>query len=248
MFKKALLTGFGIFLSASACATDSIYAEEFPLLWSSIVTLTGGVAWTSAGQNVYLYRGTSSWTDYYHYTKNNDVLGSGEIYFGLQRLITPGLIGQLGLGIAGVTDATVSGYVDTPLFTDISSYQYKVNHVRAELKGKLICDSFKSFQPYLSGSFGAAFNNTHNFIPEVINPLFPSTWFYSNTTLGFAYTLGLGVQTMVSTHWQIGAGYEFADLGRSFLSGDGEAFTTGPSLSHLYTNEVLMSVSYLFSS
>lgn len=46
----------------------------------------------------------------------------------------------------------------------------------------------------------------------------------------------------------MGVGYEFADWGKNYLGGDpGTALPQGPGMPHLYTNELLFSLSYLFS-
>lgn len=248
MSKKIALAGFAAFLSFNVNATDTIYEEQLPLVWSSIITLSGGPSWGTAGQNQYLYPTPPlPFYNYYTYNSPNSTMANAEIFFGLQRIIQPGITGELGLGVAASSDAKVTGMVDFNGIPDIFSYNYKVNHARVELKGKLIGNTFQPVQPYISGSFGAGFNNAHNYQAYSVNQfLFPAPWFASNTTIAFSYTVGAGVQTMLGRNWQVGVGYEFADLGKSYLGGDGVYLTKGPLLTHFYTNEVLFSLSYLF--
>jgi hypothetical protein len=248
MYKKIGITGLSIFFSMSIYATDSIYGEDLPLIWSSIITLSGGPAWANPGQNQYLYPTQPPLLiDYFSYNSQTGILATGEIFFGLQRIIQPGLLGELGIGLAGATDAKTTGVIDVNGTPSVTTYGYKIDHGRAELKGKLISNYFKRVQPYISGSFGAGFNNSHAYVPITVNQIiFPPSWFASSTNIAFSYTLGAGVQTMLNPNWQVGIGYEFADWGKNYLGADPSSLLFGPGLTHLYTNELLFSLSYLF--
>jgi hypothetical protein len=247
MLKKMVLSGAGLIFSITAIASD-LLPDDLPIPWSSIVTFSGGVGWSTAGQNQYLYPELPPNYEYYTYHSETSTMGSGELFFGLQRVIYPNIIGQLGLGIAGMSDAEVTGYVNVNGFPDAYSYSYKVNHGRLELKGKLIGYTIQPLQPYISGSFGVAFNNSHDYRPVQLNPAVPfPLWFDANVAVAFPYTLGAGVQAMLNPNWQVAVGYQFADLGKSFLRGDGVELNTGIRLTHFYINEALVSISYVFS-
>lgn len=43
MLKKILLTGLFVLFSMNLSASEPIYDEEIPLLWSSIITVSGGI-------------------------------------------------------------------------------------------------------------------------------------------------------------------------------------------------------------
>ncbi|WP_298624939.1 outer membrane beta-barrel protein [uncultured Legionella sp.] len=248
MFRKLVLAGFGSLFALNAFALNPFYEEEIPILWSSIITLSGGPAWASPGQNQYLYPQPLPQFNHYSYHSQTTTLGSGELFFGLQRMIQPNILGELGLGVAGAGEAKVSGVVNVNGIPDVHSFDYKVSHARVEMKGKLIGVSFQPVQPYLSGSFGAGFNSSHSYNTLSRLPyVYPSPWFADNTTVAFSYTLGAGLQMMLAPHWQIGVGYEWADWGKSYLGEDGSTITKGPRLTHLYTNELLFSLSYLFT-
>ena len=93
-----------------------------------------------------------------------------------------------------------------------------------------------------------AFNNAHDYRPVLLNPaVYQPFWFDSNVALAFPYTLGAGVQTMINPNWQVAVGYQFADLGKSYLRGDQLVLNKGLRLTHFYTNEALVSISYVFS-
>lgn len=248
MLKKVVLTGLGLAFSFAAVASDEVLPDDLPTLWTSIVTFTGGIAWSAAGQNLYLYPFAPPNYQYFNYNSQTSTMASGELFFGLQNPVSQGILGELGLGIAGMSDATVSGYANVDGSVDAYSYSYKVNHSRVELKGRLIGYTMQPVQPYISGSFGVAFNNAHDYRPVLLNPtiIYPFQ-FDSNVAVAFPYTVGAGIQALLSQHWIIGVGYQFADLGKSYLNGDGVYLAKGLRLTHFYTNEVLLNMSYTFS-
>ncbi len=257
MFKKIGVTLLSMFFSMSVYSIDTIFDENLPLIWSSIITISGGPAWASPGKDQYLYPNVPPFlnpnlpplvVEHFVYNSKTDILATGELFFGLQRIVAPGILGELGIGLAGATDAKVTGVVDINGIVAANAFDYQVNHGRAEIKGRLIGINIQPVQPYISGSFGAGFNHSHAYVPTTIDPiLFPAFWFASSTNIAFSYTLGAGIQTRLTPHWQVGIGYEFADWGKSFLGADPTILLNGPGLTHLYTNELLLSLSYLFN-
>lgn len=235
------------FLSCMQAFSGGIPVDnEIPLVWSPIITLSGGPAWTAPGQNVYLYPYLPfNQVAYFVHNSSTSTIAAGEIFFGLQRMISPWAIGELGLGVAGATDADVTGTVTLNGVPNFSYYRYKIDHGRLELKGRIIGNSFGRVQPYASASIGAGMNQSHDYRATTINPLiYPAPWFQTKTVLSLPYTFGLGVQTKLTRQWIVGIGYEFADLGRSYLGGDAYTHISGPYMSHYYTNELLFSISY----
>lgn len=248
MFKKILVSGLCAVFAGSLFATDDLYAPDLPQVWSSIITVSGGPVWTNPGKNQYLYPFPAPRNNYYVAHSESDILGSGELFFGLQHFIgDSNIIGQLGLGAAGASNALLSGVVDVDGIPDVYTYRYNISHIRLEFKGKLIANGFQPVQPYLSSSFGVAWNHSHGYFPTTIDPiLFPTYWFSKTSVVGFTYTVGLGIQKMLTPNWQVGVGYEFADWGQNYLGSDGNTLNRGPGTSHLYTNELLFSISYMF--
>lgn len=70
--------------------------------------------------------------------------------------------------------------------------------------------------------------------------------FSSHTHTTFTYTLGVGVQKVLNQNWQVGVGYEFADWEKNQLSrAEGQTLNSGLTQNHLYTNGVLLNITYL---
>lgn len=248
MFKKIVIAGLSLFFSMSVCASEDIFEQGRPLVWSSIITLSGGPAWSAPNQQVYLYPTIPvQQIDFYVPNSSKRILATGELFFGLQHLAFPGATGELGIGIAGASNANVTGSVYVNGVPNMGTYRYRIDHGRAELKGKLIANPYW-LQPYISASVGAGYNNSHDFRATSVLPLvYPAPWFATRTNIAFAYTLGVGVQAMLNQNWQVGIGYEFADWGKSSLGLDLSSNIIGPSMDHMYTSELLFSISYLFS-
>ncbi len=245
MLKKILIAGFSALISISVQA-DDVFGEELPLVWSPIVTLSGGPAWTTPGQDLYLYPVLpATQIDHYIYNSPTKTIATGEIFFGLRRIAFPGATAEAGIGLAGATDAKISGSVTVNDVPGFGEYNYSVEHMRVDLKAKLIANCYR-LQPYISGSIGPSWNNSHDFRATSINSaVYTAPWFATRTNIAFAYTLGVGVQAVLNPHWQVGVGYEFADWGKSGLGLDNYTNIVGPNLVHLYTNELLFSISYL---
>ncbi len=66
MLKKLVLAALAFICSSAVFAVDTLYIEELPLQFSSIITLTGGVGWASSpGKNQYLYPNPLPQYNYY---------------------------------------------------------------------------------------------------------------------------------------------------------------------------------------
>lgn len=129
-------------------------------------------------------------------------------------------------------------------------YTYKLTQVRFGLKSKLFFQAsskMRSLQPFLSGGVGLGFNRAFNYqATPTISEAVAAPNFTNNTATSFTYTLGVGVQKALYTHWYLGVGYEFADWGKSNLgAAPGQTVNAGIKLNHLYTNGVQFSLSFI---
>lgn len=216
-----------------------------------VVTVSAGPAWTTAGhtQTFYLQPDIQNT---YDATNKTTILGSSEIFLGVQRVLSEQLSGQLGVAAGGSGVAKLSGDIWQDADPDYNNfnYSYHVNQFSLTVKGTLIAEDTlipMAVKPYLSGGLGVGFNRAYNYQanPSLFQAI-AAPGFTDKTVTAFTYTIGAGIQKPVSAHWQVGLGYEFADWGHSVLGAAwGQTTESGLRLSHLYTNELQFSLSYL---
>lgn len=216
--------------------------------WRWVAALSAGPVWDRVGTTQTFYL-TPEIEKTYFANKSNDALFQGELLVGLQKRLSPMIQGQLGLAVAATSNARLSGHIwdDADPEFDNYVYDYKIQHTRVAVKGKLLADAGYWLTPWISGSLGVGFNNSHEFenTPLIFEAI-RNPDFASHTETAFSYTLGAGVQKALNNHWQVGVGYEFADWGKSNLGRAlGQTLNTGLSLNHFYTNGVLFNLTYL---
>ena len=246
-----------IALIASLCSQAAFSASDnasstnsLTLLPSStfVITLSGGSAWENAGeaQTLTLSPGIQK-----TYTANQptNTLIQGELFLGWQKPLTQIIQGQLGFAFGSTSNATLSGDIwdDADPEFDNYTYQYQIRHKDIALKGKLLGNWGWGLMPWVSASMGVGYNRAYSFsnTPTIYEAL-PSSDYSHNTTTAFTYTLGIGVQRALTQHWQIGAGYEFSDWGKSELGrAEGQTTGSGLSLSHLYTNAIMLNLTFI---
>lgn len=226
--------------------------------WHWVGVLSAGPLWANPGATQTFYL-TPSIEKTYAARRPANGLGSGELFFGIHKPLPSTLwlrrwrpikqTGELGLAVATTSNAKLQGEIwdDADQTFNNYNYQYRVRNTRIALKGRLLFDKGYWVTPWVNASLGVGFNRAHNFyntplIEEaVLNPNFGD-----HTQIGFTYTLGLGFQKVLGNHWQAGAGYEFADWGKSALGrASTQTLNTGLTLNHLYTNGVLFNLTYV---
>lgn len=216
--------------------------------WSQVMSLSLGPVWPTTGDSQTFYL-TSAIEKTYTVNNNNDTLLDGEFFYGGQHRIDSRYLGQIGLAVAGTTNAKIAGEIwddADPAFNNLA-YSYKVNHAHIALKGKLLADMGYMVLPYLSGSLGIGFNHAHDFTNSpLIFEAIPNPNYKSRTQTAFTYTVGVGIQKPFNENWQVGVGYEFADWGKVRLGkAPGQTINQGLSQSHLYTNGLLFNITYV---
>ena len=213
-----------------------------------VVSIGGGPVWANAGgtQTFYL---SPSIEKTYSAQKAHNVFVSGELFVGRQKQLFAQWLTQFGLVVATTNNVNLQGSIwddADPQFNN-HNYQYSLRNTRLALKGKLLFDKNYGWMPWVSGSIGVGFNRAHAFTntPLIFEAL-PNANFKNHTETTLTYTLGLGVQKIINKHCRFGVGYEFADWGKSHLGrASGQTLNTGLKLSHLYSNGMLFTLTYL---
>lgn len=219
--------------------------------WTTVVTLSGGPVWPSAGveQSIFF---SPELSRTYPMSASTHTLGYGEVFAGVQRIFNPKYEGQLGVAVAAATPLKIAGDIwdfEDPRFNNYFN-DYKVKHSHIALKGKLLYTKNHPFKPWISASIGAGSNKASNYqvIPKIceVIPL-PSANFASKRTTNFVYTLGAGVQRELSQHWQVGVGYEYANWGKSQLgrAPAQPAGSHGLTIDSIQTNGLLLNLTWL---
>ncbi len=133
--------------------------------------------------------------------------------------------------------------------SDSYTYQYGILSRRLLLDGKLLYLIKEHFHAYVLVGFGAAFNDAYSYSTDV-PPFLTFTRTYSNhSTTAFSYEMGGGVDADITDQLRLGIGYRFADLGKAQLGSatiDSTSVSGTLSQSHLYTNELLAQMTWLF--
>jgi opacity protein-like surface antigen len=184
----------------------------------------------------------------HHNAQSRALLGA---FIGQEYQHSPRLAVQFGLGYYQPFSAYAvrGGLVQGPLAPAQMNYSYNVVTRQLLLESKLLTIWRQRYYPYVSLGLGEAFNNVYGY--QISNPAYVAvTPFYAaKRNRSFAYRLGFGMDMELIPHLRLGLGYRFADLGRVNL---GSAFINSTPInailkqSHLYTNELLGQLSYLF--
>ena len=242
-----------VFVLSASLLTGSVLAGTMGSAGSLsnrtwVGTLSMGPVWENGGatQTFYLAPGIEK---SYIASQSTNALFDGEVFLGLQKTFTQTLQGQLGLAVVATSNANLSGVIlddAEPSFNNYI-YNYQLQHTHVAVKGKLLADRGYWLIPWVSVSLGVGFNSAYSFqnTPTLFEAVtLPN--FASHTETTFTYTVGAGVQKALSTHWQVGMGYEFADWGKSKLGrAQAQTLNSGLGLNHLYTNGVLFNLTYL---
>ena len=173
---------------------------------------------------------------------------NGELFFGVQKALTPQLSGQLGLVLAMTGNAQVDGIIwdDADPQFDNHSYRYKIRNTRIGIQGRALLGNYW-LTPYVGGSINIGFNRAYGFTntPLIFEAL-PNQNFANSTKTALTYTLSAGVQKQLNNHWQTGIGYEFLDFGKSALNrAQGQTLNSGLAMNHLYLHGISVHVTYV---
>ncbi len=231
----------------TASISDSKMGPVLADPYARVFSLSVGPSWSNINRSQSFYLEPDVFKSYIA-RQHTSTFVTGEIFGGIQRVISPNLLGQIGAEIAATTPKHLSGDIweDGDPDFDNYIYHYRIQHTRVALKGKLVSTAFPIVQPYIGASVGVGINNASEFNiePKIIEEV-PAPPFSSRTRASFAYTLNAGLQRAVDANWSTGVGYEFADWGRAGLGrAPGQTLNSGLSVSHIYVHSLMLSLIY----
>jgi opacity protein-like surface antigen len=246
--KWAILSSLSLSAQLAFALSDSPIKATSTLFTPNIITLSAGPAWENGGDSQTFYLNPGVEKTYHAYDSTN-TLADGELFIGKQWALRDTLQAQLGVAFAATSYAGLSGEIWDDASSEFNNYtyKYKIEHTHVAVKGKLLGDWGYIVTPWISMSLGLGFNRAQSFYSTpVIFEAVETPDFQNNTEMAFTYTIGAGVQYALNNHWQVGAGYEFADWGKSELAAaPGQTMGNGLSLDHLYTNALMMNLTYI---
>lgn len=237
----------GIVLGVCSQAAFAATANNDLSNSSWFVTLSSGPLWENAGEDQTINL-TPDTTKTYVANTPDHAIADSEVFFGLQRSLSPSLLGQFGIATVATGGASMTGTIwddGDPAF-DNYTYNYKVSHTAVLLQAKLIENWSWAIKPLISVGAGVGFNRSSNFSnTPTINEAVATPNFADNTTTAFTYSVAIGGQHQFNKNWSAGLSHEFSDWGRSELGqAPGQTQESGLSLKHLHTNGFLLSVTY----
>jgi opacity protein-like surface antigen len=218
----------------------------------TIVTVSAGAQISSnlgLSQTLYAF-GTTYAYQANHNSQSRALLGAfiGQEYQPLSRFAV-----QFGLAYYQPSSAySVKGLLTqgpAVLTATQLNYGYNVITRQVLLEGKLLTNWRQRYYPYVSLGLGEAFNNASGYQISTPSLLTKTPLYAAARNHSFAYRLGIGMDVELVPHVRMGLGYRFSDLGKINL---GTALINSIPINgilkqtHLYTNELLGQMSYIF--
>lgn len=249
-----------LFLSSAALAQNYCLAGNrfcFDSTLRPVVTVQGGYANINTHVS-HTYGGTDDELFTYSVHNNNWNTGIGGAFLGIEATSTDmcgavqagveynyfGSVDIKGTNNAGIQDSTFTLY----------NFRYHEQTQQALFVAKFLSNSFQTVHPYFLVGLGAAFNRSGSFSAstEQTGSINLTPAFASNTQTEFSYSLGLGLDVDIYPNLRAGLAYRFSDFGKSELKKGQITFNNyqtsvpfGLSSDHIYSNQALLSLSYL---
>ena len=211
-------------------------------------TFSVGPGWYKSKEAITLNLEPEFYNNYVSYTNTKNI-ATGEWFLGIETK----KLAQIGLLLQTTSNANINGIVwelNDPSF-DNFNYKYKLTHTSVGIKGKVFAKNLEAnykILPYVSASLGVGFNRSSNFtLTPLIYSAVTAPSFQNHTQTSFTYTIGAGLEKILTNNWRLGVGYEFTDFGKSSLDpAPGQISNNSLSLNHLYINQLIFNLSYLF--
>ncbi|WP_298624145.1 porin family protein [uncultured Legionella sp.] len=218
----------------------------------NIIILSGGATWPTGVNGAHSLYFSPELSRTYTLDKATTALGEGTLFVGRQHSFNSRVEGQLGILFAAASRLKISGSIwdfDDLRFNNYR-YSYTVQPNRIAIGGKLLETTNSLYKPWVNASIGVSVNRATNYqvIPTECEAIvLPQSNLSSHSTTSFSYSIGAGIQRIVTPNVQVGLGYEFTDWGKNQLAAAPAqpANQKGLMLNHFYTNGLLLNVTWL---
>ncbi len=141
----------------------------------------------------------------------------------------------------------VENFFSLPDYGDIE-YSYSVENQRALIENKFLWGFTDRFYLYLLGGIGVGFNKASDYSAKSIEEHTPANGLFdSKTTTSLSYSLGFGIEGVLSNHLLMSLGYQYSDLGEYSLGHFNYGDTADTlTLPNLMTHEIVLALSVIF--
>ena len=242
------------FYSLSICLLLSVNSDALSMQdLFPVIALDAGVSTSFDVGTSQNFPATDTNSQFYDYAANTSrqSVGLAGIFLGFEsRTPTPWLI-QTGVSYHQSNAFTAQGTLTQGLDTasqDTYNYQYDILVRQLLLESKWLY-TMNQYHPYVLAAAGVAFNTASNYTTTVPADINLTSDYQNHTSTSFSYALGFGLDTELSDHVRLGLGYRFTDLGRAQLGNatyNAIPVTGGLGQTHLYAQQLLAQVSYIF--
>lgn len=250
----AFLLTLLLWIPATSLLANSCWNTEPDCCWRSVAGFEYGVVISSNAGKSKTFPALTSTDEFYEYSPNHQSqtrsMWGG--YLGIEWCGMPEWNLQFDVNYSQSAPFTVNGTLTQGLDVqsqDTFTYKHKITIRQLLVEAKLsyvICDLFR---PYFLFGLGSSFNKSYAF-STTVPPLLTLTRLYkNNTTAGFTYAVGAGLDFELADCLYLGVGYRFNDFGKASLGSatiDGLPVSGTLSQSHFYANQFLAQLTYLF--
>lgn len=239
-------------LSVTHAHASSFVASNCSYWLHPFLTLTIGASNTNIGESQNFFIDDTR----YDYSSNvsrarKRIWGAS---IGTEILLKPQLNLQLGVAYYQPSSPFKQNGVLTqgldPQSSDQFPYDYHIQTSQLLAESKLLFNLACLYHPYVSFGIGAAFNKGYAY-QVTFPPLLTFTpLFGDHTNTAFSYSIGFGIDIDLVQPFRVGAGYRFADFGKSKLaSGIADVMPIAKTLqqTHLYTQELVLQLTYVIA-
>lgn len=160
---------------------------------------------------------------------------------------------SLGLNYQYLPSNDVGGQIvqySTPSFTNYN-FKWDITAQLLLLSAKLNIYKYQNLMPYISAAAGAGYIRASSYGETAYPDVTPRTsaGFAESTNTQFVYTLGLGADYQMKSNLLATLGYQYLDLGKIRSgSGSGSWQSATLNLGRYRSNELFLSLTYLFNS
>ncbi len=242
-------------LQASPSYSGTIGPSSLP--WQPVISIGGGLSSVFSLGKSQSFPIVNPTTDmFFNYTgpANNQTASLWDVFLSAEHPIYHDWLIQIGIAYSQAGRFQPKGELYQGVSVISADYyheQFNISTNQLLAEAKILYPYHHKMNPYVLLGLGGSFNKVYHYTTSV-PPFLTFTRMYGDkTTSGFAFRVGLGIDANINQQIRVGLGYRFADLGPiQFGAATIDEIKVPGSLfnNHLYANELLIQLSYTYST